>query len=175
MNTIDNNNFQQLIINIQALEGNGEQSDINESASSKISHIAKDLSSTLKNPTDLSPSSELLEAIPGMSGNFFERELDEDNRRRFLRSCPRNVFRNYIPPSFDIANCGLNTRQTDLRLFAIQSRIAEITRPIDWFVDGAISQKSVSLDQALDFAQCIHELLSQTATYITKMRLDNIR
>ncbi|KAL0077622.1 hypothetical protein F4703DRAFT_1721512, partial [Phycomyces blakesleeanus] len=99
--------------------------------------------------------------------------LDEENRRQFLRSCPRNILRKYMPPSFDLSHFGTNTRQTDLRLFAIQARIAEITRPIDWFVDGVISQKSVSLEQALDFAQCIHELLSQTATYITKMRLDN--
>ncbi|KAL0084216.1 hypothetical protein J3Q64DRAFT_1125021 [Phycomyces blakesleeanus] len=141
-----------------------------------ISNIANNMNSIVTPlSTDLDPSPELLLAIPGMSGNFFERPLDEENRRQFLRSCPRNILRKYMPPSFDLSHFGTNTRQTDLRLFAIQARIAEITRPIDWFVDGVISQKSVSLEQALDFAQCIHELLSQTATYITKMRLDNAR
>ncbi|KAI8142111.1 hypothetical protein BJV82DRAFT_502547, partial [Fennellomyces sp. T-0311] len=100
--------------------------------------------------------------------------LPEVERRRFLADCPRNVAREYMAPVLNSVNLHPNAKRQDHQLSDIQFRLSGITRPINQFVHNLIRNNGTSREHALDFANVVHELLVDTASYITQLRIDNM-
>ncbi|KAG2192189.1 hypothetical protein INT47_005854 [Mucor saturninus] len=127
--------------------------------------------------TDLIPTDRLQEALPGMCDDFFRFPLDELDCKRFIHVCPRNVIRQYLPPILNLAdNVGRFTKQTDNQLSEVQRRLAATTRPMDKFLHDSLrsNASSVPITDVIDFVNTIHTLVSDTASYITQLRMDNV-
>jgi hypothetical protein len=127
--------------------------------------------------SDLIPTEQLQQALPGMCDDFFRSPLDELDRKRFIHVCPRNVIRQYLPPTLNMAdNIGRLTKQTDVQLSEIQRRLAATTRPMDKFLHESLrsNASSVPLSEVILFVNTIHTLVSDSASYITQLRMDNV-
>lgn len=123
---------------------------------------------------EFTPYPDFIEALPGMARDFFRNPLPERERRRYLAQCPRNMEREYSPPVLNQVHVSQSTKRTDAQLADIQFRLSGLTRPVDYFLHMALQQTSPSKDDFIDFANAIHELLSDTASHITQMRIDNM-
>ncbi|KAG2227564.1 hypothetical protein INT45_002249 [Circinella minor] len=121
--------------------------------------------------TLLQPYPELMAALPGMEKDFFRNPMDDDTRCSFLHECPRNTGRQYTAPPVN-RGLGLSTKtqQFDRHLRLVQYRLSGITRPIDLFVHDTIRTQQVDVTTALRFANSIHMLLSDAASFITNIR-----
>lgn len=127
--------------------------------------------------SDLIPTEQLQSTLPGMLDDFFRSPLDELDRKRFIHVCPRNVIRQYIPPVLNLAdNVGRFTKHTDVQLSEIQRRLAATTRPMDKFLHESLRSNvpSIPINEVILFVNTIHTLVSDTASYITQLRMDNV-
>ncbi|KAI9495715.1 hypothetical protein BDB00DRAFT_786225 [Zychaea mexicana] len=124
--------------------------------------------------TLLTPYPALVNALPGMTKDFFRNSLDDDTRRSFLHECPRNTSRQYAPPPLNDIEVSAQGQRIDRQLRDIQYRLSGLTRPIDLFVHDTIRTNKVDVDTALRFANTIHTLVSDVASFITQTRSDNI-
>lgn len=123
---------------------------------------------------EFTPYPDFIEDLPGMAKDFFRNPLPEQERRRYLAQCPRNMEREYSPPVLNHVQVSQATKRTDAQLADIQFRLSSLTRPGDYFLHMALQQTSPSKDDFIDFANAIHELLSDTASHITQIRIDNM-
>ena len=124
--------------------------------------------------TLLTPYSALLAVLSVMEQDFFRTTMDDDLRRSFLHECPRNTARQYQPPPLNDINVGPHTQRVDKQLRDIQYRLSGLTRPIDLFVHDTVRSNLMDPATALRFANRIHMLLSDVASFITQIRSDNI-
>jgi len=120
------------------------------------------------------PYPRFIEALPGFRKDFFRNPLPEVERRRFLAECPRNVDREYTPPVLNSINVGQVTKRFDSQLADIQFRLSSITRPLDLFLHKVLQNGSVSQTDATEFINVVHELLLDSASHITQLRVDNM-
>ncbi|KAI8137543.1 hypothetical protein BJV82DRAFT_661218 [Fennellomyces sp. T-0311] len=124
--------------------------------------------------TEFTPYPAFSEALPGWEKDFFRHPLPELAQRRFLADFPRNTARNYNPPVLNNVNVNKSAKRTDHQLSEIQFRLSGITRPLDNFVHKALQSNGPHQQQAIDFANVVHELLVDTASFITQLRVDNM-
>ncbi|KAI9314661.1 hypothetical protein BX666DRAFT_1879680 [Dichotomocladium elegans] len=123
--------------------------------------------------TDFHPYPEFQQALRGLGTDFFRHPLPETTRRRFIGQCPRNTEREYTPPA-PTTNVPLNgtARRMDHQLVDIQYRLPGITRPLGFYLHQVLWGKVSRLD-SIEFVNIIHELLVDTASFITQLRMDN--
>ena len=145
-----------------------------ESLEGRSSPIEDPAISTRPSDTEFHPYPAFVDALPSTQKDFFRSPLPEVERRRFLADCPRNVDREYLAPVLNNVNVHPNAKRQDHQLADIQFRLSGITRPIDQFVHHLICNNGTSREHALDFANVVHELLVDTASYITQLRIDNM-
>ncbi|KAG2221096.1 hypothetical protein INT45_008617 [Circinella minor] len=119
----------------------------------------------------------MLVQYPFIQENFFKRPLEDGQRRQFLFDCPKNSIRHYDPPKINKVNVSSSAKHYDSALYNIQYRLLGLTRPLDWFLyqtlHGNLDDTTIR-QQSSDFAQAMHELLSDLASYITTLRTDNL-
>ena len=133
---------------------------------------------TVRNPgANFHPTEEMLAQYPFIQEDFFKRPLDDSQRRQFLFDCPKNAIRNYDPPKLNKVTISASAKHFDSALHNIQYRLSGLTRPLDWFLyqnlHGNINDTNIR-QQGSDFAQAMHGLLSDLASYITTLRTDNL-
>lgn len=56
----------------------------------------------------------------------------------------------------------------------IQYRLSGITRPLDFFLHKTLQRGAPSQQEVIDFINVVHELLVDTASYVTQLRIDNM-
>lgn len=61
----------------------------------------------------------------------------------------------------------------DTQLTNIQKRVVALTRPLDSFMDKLVSDGGEDTE-AIEFVNTFNTLLSDTASYITQLRMDNV-
>ncbi|KAG0178045.1 hypothetical protein DFQ28_003997, partial [Apophysomyces sp. BC1034] len=110
---------------------------------------------------------EFQQALPSLAKDFFKNPLPEIDRKRFLANCARNVAREYLPPVLNNINISQAAKRSD-------NQLPEITRPLDYFLYKTLHSGSPSQQDAIEFVNVVHELLLDTASYITKLRADNM-
>ncbi|KAI8136491.1 hypothetical protein BJV82DRAFT_489061, partial [Fennellomyces sp. T-0311] len=98
----------------------------------------------------------------------------EVERRHFLANCLCNVVRDYNPPHINNVNVNPTAKRFDHQLSELQFRLSSITRPIDQFVHTVVRDDGVSKCDALEFANVVHELLLDSASYITQLCINNM-
>ncbi|KAF7732071.1 hypothetical protein EC973_006326 [Apophysomyces ossiformis] len=84
--------------------------------------------------TDFQPYPAFEQALPGFNKDYFCNPLPQVERRRFLSNCPRNVAREYHPPTLNNVNISPAARRMDHQLSEIQFRLSGLTRPLDYFL-----------------------------------------
>ncbi|KAG1469777.1 hypothetical protein G6F56_003059 [Rhizopus delemar] len=180
MDPTPNNELDQLQL-LQALAQRLESMEARLAASSPIQPMETELQrdpNIVERPPaiDLIPSDELRHVFPGMERDFFRSPLDDMARKRYIHVCPRTVIRQYIPPSVNLAdNIGRFTKQHDAHLSEIQRRLVQVTRPMDVFMHESLrSNAAVPLEEVQEFVNTIHTLLSDVASHVTQLRMDNI-
>ncbi|KAI7892813.1 uncharacterized protein EV154DRAFT_399729, partial [Mucor mucedo] len=103
--------------------------------------------------------------------------LDELDRKRYIHVCPRNVIKQYLPPTLNLAdNVGRFTKKTDNQLSEIQQRLAATTRTMDNFLHESLRSNAISVPVAdvVLFINTIHTLVSDSASCMTQLRMDNV-
>ncbi|KAG0162746.1 hypothetical protein DFQ28_009284 [Apophysomyces sp. BC1034] len=110
---------------------------------------------------------EFQQVLPGLTKDFLKNPLPEMDRKRFLANCARNVAREYRPPVLNNINISQAAKRFD-------NRLSEITRPLDYFLHKTLHSGSPSQQDAIEFVNVVYELLLNTASYITKLRADNM-
>ncbi|KAG2223440.1 hypothetical protein INT45_001746 [Circinella minor] len=140
-------------------------------------NINNDPNVTVRNPgADFHPTEEMLAQYPFIQEDFFKRPLDDSQRRQFLFDCPKNAVRNYDPLKLNKVTVSASAKHFDSALYNIQYRLSGLTRALDWFLyqnlHGNFNDANIR-QQGSDFAQAMHELLSDLASYITTLRTDN--
>jgi hypothetical protein len=123
---------------------------------------------------EFTPYDEFHQALPGMSKDFFRNQLPEMERRRYLAQCPRNLARDYQPPALNQVQVSQSAKRTDTQLADIQFRLSGITRPLDFYLHQSLQHGPLPKEDAIEFVNAVHELLSDTASYITQLRIDNM-
>ncbi|OMJ07777.1 hypothetical protein AYI70_g10859 [Smittium culicis] len=106
--------------------------------------------------TDFSVYSELTEALPSIGENFFQTPLTEEERKVAIHSCPKNM------------------KKTDSAIYGIQLALAQVTRPIDYYVHRRIQDNKVmetSKDREILFANTMRALLSDICATVTQESL----
>ncbi|KAI9285773.1 hypothetical protein BC943DRAFT_337056 [Umbelopsis sp. AD052] len=78
------------------------------------------------------------------------------------------------PPPLNAVAMGHASKRYDTRLSDIQYRLSGLTRPMDFFLHKVLTQKSVTVDEAVDFINVMHELLIDTASHVTQLHIDNM-
>lgn len=106
--------------------------------------------------------------------HFFWSPLLEIERRRFLSECSRSSESHYNPPPINSNSVYQTTKRFDAQLADIQFRLSGITRLIDWFLHNTLRNNSVSPQECHRLRQCLHELLLDSASHITHLRIDNM-
>jgi hypothetical protein len=124
--------------------------------------------------TEFTPYPEFSQALPSFEKDFFRNPLPEVERRRFLSECPRNVGREYTPPPINSVNTNQTAKRYDSQLADVQFRLSGITRPLDSFLHKILRNGAVSSSEAIEFVNVIHELLLDSASHITQLRIDNM-
>ncbi|PVU86297.1 hypothetical protein BB559_006565 [Furculomyces boomerangus] len=94
-------------------------------------------------PRDLLVYSEILDAIPSLSTNFFKSPLYDATRRKFIGMCPRNEGMSYKPSVFNEFGLSSEAKKDDSKLYDIQYKLSGLTRPIvkDYKCEGFITIK----------------------------------
>lgn len=133
---------------------------------------------TVRTPgADFTPTAAMLAEFTYIEEDFFNRPLQESDRRRFLFDCPKNSLREYDPPKLNKVNLNPPYKQVDSTLYNLQYRISGLTRPLDWFsyqmLHGNWDHDTLK-QQAHDFTFAMHELLSDLASHITTLRTENM-
>ncbi|CAO3690241.1 unnamed protein product [Umbelopsis vinacea] len=67
-----------------------------------------------------------------------------------------------------------NNRRFDSQLSDIQFRLSGITRPLDLFLHQTLQQEQISTSDTIETINVLHALLSDTASHITQLRMDNM-
>jgi len=124
--------------------------------------------------TEFHPYPEFAQALPSYTKDFFRNPLPEVERRRFLAECPRNVERDYTPPAINSITVSQGTKRFDSQLSDIQFRLSGITRPLDYFLHKVLQTGSVTPQDATELVNVVHELLMDSASHITQLRIDNM-
>ena len=123
---------------------------------------------------DFTPYEAFREALPSMAKDFFRNPLPETDRKRYLSQCPRNLERNYQPPVLNQISVSNAAKRIDSQLSDIQYRLSGITRPLDFLLHKTLTAGPPSQEDVIHFVQSLHELLSDTASHITQIRIDNM-
>ncbi|KAG2187196.1 hypothetical protein INT44_004868 [Umbelopsis vinacea] len=123
---------------------------------------------------DFLPYTRFREALPSLQKDFFRSQMPEADRRKFLSECPRNLERIYQPPPLNSVAMGHASKRYDAQLSDVQYRLSGLTRPMDFFLHRVLTQESVTVDEAVDFINVMHELLMDTASHVTQLRIDNM-
>ena len=123
---------------------------------------------------DFTPYEAFREALPSMTKDFFRNPLPETDRKRYLSQCPRNVERNYQPPVLNQISVSNAAKRIDSQLSDIQYRLSGITRPLDFLLHKTLTAGPPSQEDVIHFVQSLHELLSDTASHMTQIRIDNM-
>ncbi|KAI8359227.1 hypothetical protein EDC96DRAFT_418090, partial [Choanephora cucurbitarum] len=100
--------------------------------------------------------------------------LSDKERRAFLQACPSNTDRQYQPPPLQTTNVGAFTRRHDDQLAAIQYRLSGLTQPLDLMAHNLAQQLPLSSHDATSFIRTMHSLISDVASHITQVRIDNV-
>ncbi|KAG2233256.1 hypothetical protein INT48_001705 [Thamnidium elegans] len=127
--------------------------------------------------SDLIHTEQLQRALPGMADDFFRSPLDEHDRKRFIHDCSRNAVRQYLPPVLNLAeNVGRFSKHHDGPLSEIQRRLAATTCPIDKFLHESLRSNapSIPIEEVIYFMNTMHTLVSDTASHITHLQMDNV-
>ncbi|OLY81867.1 hypothetical protein AYI68_g4021, partial [Smittium mucronatum] len=123
---------------------------------------------------DLIFSPELSEANPLAEEDFFRNPLTEKERKGMIYSCPKSNFMHYIPPALnDTASTAV--KKVDTTLYGIQSTLANITRPIDFYIYKKVQSSpegNQPEDPDIKFALEMRLLLADVASGITQSRRD---
>jgi hypothetical protein len=82
--------------------------------------------------------------------------------------------RNYQPPVLNQVDVSTTAKRTDAQLADIQFRLSGITRPLDLLLHQSIVKGPPTQEDVVEFVNSIHELLSDTASHITQIRIDNM-
>ncbi|PVU90989.1 hypothetical protein BB561_004615 [Smittium simulii] len=123
---------------------------------------------------DLILYQELSSAIPSITNDFFRSPITDMERRRFLGTCPRNIGMVYDPPILNEIGLSADFKKGDNRLYDIQYKLSGLTRPIDYFVHSTIQDpRALTPDTAIEFANLMQMLLSDLATHVTQMQMDD--
>ncbi|CAO3619535.1 unnamed protein product [Cunninghamella blakesleeana] len=118
----------------------------------------------------------MLDKCPYTQEDFFQNNLDENQRKAFLAHCPKNQLRNYIPPKLPNINIDRNRKQIDNQLINIQYRLSGITRPLDWFTYQLFHNnwnEETTKHKTLELLQIVNDLLADSASYISQLRTEN--
>lgn len=94
--------------------------------------------------TEFHPYPEFKEHLTGFRKDFFRSPLPEVERRKFLAGCPRNVEREYNPPTLNTVNMASNNRRFDSQLSDSPFRLSGITRPLDLFLHQTLQQEQTT-------------------------------
>ncbi|CEP07404.1 hypothetical protein [Parasitella parasitica] len=123
---------------------------------------------------DLTSYPEFYQVLPGAQDDFFRSPLSEKERRAFLQACPSNTSRQYQAPTLQTTNVGAFTKRHDDQLAAIQYRLSGLTRPIDLMAHNLAQQRPLNSHDATSFLRTMHSLISDVASHITQLRIDNV-
>ena len=122
-----------------------------------------------RNPgVEFKPSPAMLEALPDMASNFFQRPLDDVARRRFLHDCPRNMERDLEPPLLNrVPGQSSALQQADRQLRDLQYRAAALVRPLDWFTYQALQSSWDSDTWRTHSISMVRQTLALLADYVS--------
>ncbi|KAL9536717.1 hypothetical protein MBANPS3_012424 [Mucor bainieri] len=123
---------------------------------------------------DLTPYPEFYNVLPGAQDDFFRSPLSEKERRAFLHACPTNTDRQYQPPTLQTTSVGAFTKRHDEQLTTIQYRLSGLTRPLDLMAHNLAQQRPLNSHDATSFLRTMHSLISDVASHITQLRIDNV-
>lgn len=94
---------------------------------------------------DLIPSNKLLHAFRVIQQVFFKLPLDELPWKHYIQVFSRRVIRGYFPPVLNMAkNVCRFTKQQDSSLSEMHKRLAQITRPLDLFMQDSLRLSATS-------------------------------
>ncbi|OLY79810.1 hypothetical protein AYI68_g6110 [Smittium mucronatum] len=126
--------------------------------------------------TELSVYAELSEALSSTDEDFFRTPQSDEDRKTALYTCPKTCSMKYFPPPLNESTSTAD-KKLDSTLYAIQTALAQETRPIDYNVHRNIQENLgiiVIEDPEITFANTMRVLLSEIATSETHNRLDNL-
>jgi hypothetical protein len=160
---------QAILDRLAALEGNPATEPID------VDSTDEDPAVVPRSPDlDFHPYDDFRKALPSMDKDFFRNPLSEADRRRYLSQCPRNMERNYQPPVLNQVSISNSAKRMDSQLADIQYRLSGITRPLDFLLHKSITAGPPNHEDVVHFVRSVHELLSDTASYVTQIRMDNM-
>ncbi|KAG2228889.1 hypothetical protein INT48_007054 [Thamnidium elegans] len=110
--------------------------------------------------SDLIPTEQLQRALPGMADDFFA-----------------HLWTNLIESVLNLAeNVGRFTKHHDGQLSEIQRCLAATTCPMDKFLHESLRSNapSIPIEEVIYFMNTMHTLVSDTASHITQLRMDNV-
>ncbi|OLY82853.1 hypothetical protein AYI68_g3020 [Smittium mucronatum] len=126
--------------------------------------------------TELSVYKELSDALPFIEEDFFRTPLSEDDCKTALYTCPKTSSMNYAPPPLNYS-ASTEVKKFYKKLHAIETTLAQATRPIDYYVYQNIQENPeiiVADDPDIAFPNNMQLLLSNIATTVTQIRLFNL-
>ncbi|KAG2222336.1 hypothetical protein INT45_009809 [Circinella minor] len=149
------------------------RSEIVEQQLATTATLHQDPNVIVRNPgADFTSTKQMLVQYPFIQENFFKCPLEDVQHRQFLFDCPKNSIRNYDPPKINKVNVSSSAQHYDSALYNIQYRFSGLTRPLDWFLYqtlyGNLDDTTIR-QQSSDFAQAMHKLLSDLASYLTTL------
>ena len=127
---------------------------------------------TMPTATTLDPGPQLLDALPSLDRPFHTTLLPDEERRRLLMDCPRNLRMAYEGPSMANVPLPPQARSVDSALADIQYRLSGITRPLDLFAFNVVNQGSEPIDnQSITrFLDTVRTLLADVSSSISQQR-----
>ncbi|PVU92850.1 hypothetical protein BB561_003576 [Smittium simulii] len=126
--------------------------------------------------TKLEAYSEISQTISAMQKDFFRSPMTEEECKDIIYSYPKMTGLNYTPPHLN--DTASNTvKKLGSQLYGIQLNLANMTRPIDYFVHNRIINNpgaKPKSDDVLEFAEIMRVSISDLASSITQIRVDNL-